>query len=87
MNVALWTFLLFLNIKNKKNLTLPPRGGGIKYEVIEKLVGDTLLQNIIFKANKNKNKSKRWALYLKYWASYADICEKKSGEISISKKL
>ena len=38
--------------------------GFIKNEVIEKLVGHPMLLNIIFKANKNKSKSKRRALYL-----------------------
>ena len=33
--------------------------GVIKTEVIEKLVGDPMLLNMIFEANKNKNKSKR----------------------------
>ena len=37
-------------------LSYPPWGGGYKNEVIEKLVGDPLLLNIIFEANK-KNKS------------------------------
>ena len=39
--------------------------GGIKNEVIEKSVKDFKLQNMIFRARKNKTKSKRWALYLK----------------------
>ena len=39
--------------------------GGITYEVIEIFVWDPILLIIIFKANKNKNESKRWALYLK----------------------
>ena len=30
--------------------------GGIKIGVLEKLVGDPMLLNIIFKADKNKNK-------------------------------
>ena len=33
--------------------------GGIKNGVIEKLVGELKLQNMIFKAHKNKAKSKR----------------------------
>ena len=34
------------------------------------MVGEPKLQNMIFKAHKNKAKSKRWALYLENWASY-----------------
>ena len=34
------------------------------------LFGEPKLQNMIFKAHKNKAKSKRWALYLENWASY-----------------
>ena len=40
-------------------LTLPPLGGEYKKRVIEKLVGELKLQNMIFKAYKNKAKSKR----------------------------
>ena len=36
-----------------------------------------------FKTQKNKTKSKRWALYLKIWASYANFCESRLDEISI----
>ena len=36
----------------------PSWRGGIKIEVHEILVGDPMLLNIIFKADKNKNKSK-----------------------------
>ena len=42
----------------------------MKNGVIEKVVGEVKLQNMIFKADKNKAKSKRWALYLENWASY-----------------
>ena len=50
-------------------LSYPPLEGGIKNEVIEKVVGELKLQNIIFKAHENKVKSKRWALYLENLAS------------------
>ena len=53
----------------------PSWRGGIKIEVIKKLVRDPMLLNMIFKANKNKNKSRRWVVYLKNWASYSDFCE------------
>ena len=33
--------------------------GGITIEVIKELVRDPILQNIIFEADKNKNKSKK----------------------------
>ena len=36
-----------------------PREGGIKNEVIEKLVRELTLQNIIFKTHKDKDKYKR----------------------------
>ena len=68
VNVAKLKFLTFPNYQKhkfwKKNLlsifrTYPLNEGGIKNEVIEKLVKDPLLLNIIFKANENKNESKR----------------------------
>ena len=38
----------------------PPLGeGGIKNEVIEKLVGELKLQNMIFRTHNKKTKSKR----------------------------
>ena len=37
----------------------PSWRGGIKIEVIENLVRDPMLLNMIFKATKNKNKSRR----------------------------
>ena len=40
-----------------------------------KFVGEPKLQNMIFKAHKNKAKSKRWALYLQNWASYGTFCD------------
>ena len=43
----------------------PPLGGGIKIEVIEKLVVQPKVQNMNFKTHTNKTKSKRRALYLK----------------------
>ena len=48
----------------------PPGKGGIKNEVIEKLVGELKLQNMIFRTHNNKTKFKRWALYIKNWARY-----------------
>ena len=60
-----------------------PGEGGIKNEVIEKLVGELKLQNMIFRTYKNKTKSKIWALYLKNWASYAYFYEASQGEISV----
>ena len=48
----------------------PPWEGGIKNEVIEKLVGGLKLQNMNFRTHTNKTKSKIWALYLKHWGSY-----------------
>ena len=54
-----------------------PGEGVIKSEVIEKSVGEIKLQN------KNKTKSKSWALYLKYWASYMNFCEASWAEISV----
>ena len=70
-----------VNVFKWKNFTFPTNQkqkqkiveGSIKNVVIEKLVGDPMSLNIIFKAIKNKNKSKRWALYLKNWASYVDF--------------
>ena len=48
----------------------PPRRGVLKKWKFWKVVGEPKLQNMIFKAHKNKAKSKRWALYLENWASY-----------------
>ena len=59
---------------------LPFKEGGIKNEAIEKLVRELKLQNMIFKAHKNKAKSKRWALYLENWASYGTFCDATWGE-------
>ena len=58
----------------------PPWEGGIKNGVIEKVVGELKLQNMIFKAHKNKAKSKRWALYLENWASYGTFRDATWGE-------
>ena len=40
-------------------LPYPPAEGGIKIEVIEKLVVEPKLQNMNFKTHKNETKSKR----------------------------
>ena len=61
--------------------------GGIEIEVFEKLVGDPMLLNIICKANKNKNKYRSWALYLKNWASYSDYRESENIQISKSHSI
>ena len=39
--------------------------GGIKIKVIKELVRDPMLLNMIIKATKNKNKSRRWLFILK----------------------
>ena len=84
-----------MNIKNENFwqnlisnfLTYPPAEGVMKIEVIAKLVVEPNLQNMNFKTHKNKTKSKRWALYLKIWASYGNFCESRLDEISISQNF
>ena len=44
------------------------------------LIVELKLQNMIFKAHKNKAKSKRWALYLENWVSYDTFCVATWGE-------
>ena len=46
-----------------------------------------MLLNMIFKATKNKNKSRRWVVYLKYWASYGDFCESSRTKSQFLKKF
>ena len=46
-----------------------------------------MLLNIIFKANKNKNKSRNWALYLKNLASYGDYRESSRAKSQFLKKF
>ena len=84
VNVVKWNFLTFPKYQKQKFWTqfefkffnpTPSWRGGIKIEVIKKLVRDPMLLNMIFKATKNKNKSRRWVVYLKNWASYGDFCE------------
>ena len=59
----------------------------LKIEVIEKLVRDTMLLNMIFKATKNKNKSRRWVVYLKYWASCGDFFKSSRTKSQFLKKI
>ena len=79
VNVVKWNFLTFPKYQKQKFWTqfefkffnpTPSWRGGIKIEVIEKLVRDPMLLNMISKANKNKNKSRRWVVYLKNCVSY-----------------
>ncbi len=58
----------------------PPRRGVLKKWKFWKVVGEPKLQNMIFKAHKNKAKSKRWALYLENWASYDTFRDATWGE-------
>ena len=96
VKVQFWNFLTFPKYQKQKFWTqfefkffnpTPSWRGGIKIEVHEILVGDPMLLNIIFKANKNKNKSKSWALYLKNWASYGDFRESSRAKSQILKKF
>ena len=96
VNVAKLKFMTFPNYQKhkfwKKNLlsifrTYPLNEGGIKNEVIEKLVKDPLLLNIIFKANENKNESKRWALYLNNGASYIEFQKSTQAKSHFLKKF
>ena len=64
------TFCVFLNVKNRhfgqnlvSNFLLFP--GGIKIEVIAKLIVEPKFHNMNFKTHKNKAQLKRSALYLK----------------------
>ena len=79
MYMLVWNFLTFLIYQKpkfwrKKKSDFfsppPPRRGVLKKWKFWKVVGEPKLQNMIFKAHKNKAKSKRWALYLENWASY-----------------
>ena len=96
VNVLKWNFLTFPKYQKQNFRTqfefkffnpTPSWRGGIKIEVHEILVGDPLSLNIIFKANKNKNKSQSWALYLKNWASYGDFRESSRAKSQILKKF
>ena len=46
-----------------------------------KLVLEPKLQNMISYKQKDKKKSKRWALYLKNWPSYGHFCESTQSKI------
>ena len=79
VNKVNWNFLTFQKYQKQKFWTTfvfkffnptPSWRMGIKIEVIKKLVRDPMLLNMIFKANKNKNKSRRWVVYLKNCVSY-----------------
>ena len=96
MNVVKWDFLTFPKYQKQKFWTqfefkffnpTPSWRGGIKIEVIKKLVRDQMLLNMIFKANKNKNKSRRWVVYLKNWASYGDFRESSRTKSQCLKKF
>ena len=96
VNVVKWNFLTLPKYRKQKILTKfefrffnPTTSwrGGIKIEVIKKLVGDPMLLNMIFKANKNKKKSRRWVVYLKNWASYGDFRESSRTKSQFLKKI
>ena len=96
VNVVKWNFLTFPKYQKQKFWTqfdfkffnpTPSWRGGIKIEVIKKLVRDTMLLNMIFKATKNKNKSRRWVVYLKNWANYGDFCESSRAKSHFLKKI
>ena len=66
MAIFIWNFLTFPEYQKWKfwtkfefkYLTLPPWGGGIKIEAIEKLVVESTLQNMNFKTHENKKNPK-----------------------------
>ena len=46
-----------------------------------------MLQNMIFKATKNKKKSRRWVVYLKNLASFGDLRESSRTKSQFLKKF
>ena len=93
--VSMINYLIFLyppprrgGVKNQNSnfCILPPWGRVYKNWGNLKIV-EHKLQNMNFKTHRNKIKSKRWALYLKIWASYGNFCESRLDEISISQNF
>ena len=89
------TSWLFINIKNKNFGKIwisifyphPPWRGVLKKWNFRKLIVEHNLQNMIFKTHKMRTKSKRWALYLKNWASYANFCVSTKGKNLVISKF
>ena len=81
MHTLIWNFLTFYKHQKQKfwqNLNFnflppPPLKGVLKEWNFRKLIVEHNLQNMIFKTHKMRTKSKRWALYLQNWASYANF--------------
>ena len=89
VNVVKWNFLTFPKYKKQKFWTQFEFkiSNPTQIEVIKKRVRDPMLLNMIFKANKNKNKSRRWVVYLKNWASYGDFRESSRTKSQFLKKF
>ena len=87
VHVQFWNFLTFPKYQKQKfwknfnsNFFYP----ALKKRKNFKLVLQPKLLNMISYKQKDKKKSKRWALYLKNWPSYGYFCESTQSEISIS---
>ena len=67
--------------------TTPPWRGVLKKLNLKKLVVEHNLLTMIFDSHKMRTKSKRWALYLKNWASYANFHVSTKGKNLIISKF
>ena len=62
----------------------PPWRGVLKKQKFSKLVIEPKLLNMIYRTHKKRAKSKKWALYLKNWASYGNFHGSRWDKISLS---
>ena len=78
---------IFLKNFNFNFYPYPSWRGVLKKWNSYKLVVEHNLLNMIFQSHKMRTKSKRWALYLKNWASYANFHVSTKGKNRIISKF